>query len=153
MHKLSLWLALTGATAIVLAVALGFFLFPNIVDNNIKRELRLVRGSNVWNRWTHIETPVYLNVYVFNVTNPDEVEAGGAPKLQEVGPYSYKERREKIDPRSDNCKETVKYEQKITYYFDQTKSGMRMEEDIVNVINVPFLVSAYNLYTLSYENL
>lgn len=33
--------------------------------------------------------PVDYRVYVFNISNPDEVMAGGKPKLQEIGPYYF----------------------------------------------------------------
>lgn len=37
------------------------------------------------------EVPFAINfrVYIFNVTNPDEVTAGGKPILQELGPYHF----------------------------------------------------------------
>ncbi|CAL8073695.1 unnamed protein product [Orchesella dallaii] len=133
-------LSVLGGIVIILAVVLGFVVFPNVVDNTIEKELRLLKGSDTWNKWADIESPIYLNFYIFNVTNPDDVEAGTAsPILQELGPYVYRQRRQKIDPHSESCKETVIYEQKITYFFDQEQSGNLSESDRVNVVNLPFV--------------
>jgi len=34
--------------------------------------------------------PVWKDIYYFNLTNPDEFQAGSMPKLSEIGPYSYR---------------------------------------------------------------
>lgn len=39
--------------------------------------------------WEVIPFALNFKVYLFNVTNPDEVVAGGIPKLQEIGPYFF----------------------------------------------------------------
>ncbi|ODN02568.1 Lysosome membrane protein 2 [Orchesella cincta] len=140
-------LSVIGAIVIILAGVLGFAVFPNVVEKTIEKELRLLKGSDTWNKWADIEAPIYLNFYIFNVTNADEViESQGLvmPKLQELGPYAYRQRRQKIDPRSEcrnpsTCKQTVKYEQNVTYFFDQEKSGDLSEDDIVNVVNLPLI--------------
>jgi hypothetical protein len=44
-----------------------------------------------------VPVPVYMKVYFFHVNNPDEVVDGARPVLDERGPYSWKEYREKID--------------------------------------------------------
>jgi hypothetical protein len=36
-------------------------------------------------------SPVFFNVYMFNVTNPNEVLAGAAPNVTEVGPFVFRE--------------------------------------------------------------
>lgn len=140
-NKYSILLGVVGIIILILAIVLGFVVFPKTVQEKIKQELKLVRGTPVWNKWVDIESPIYISFHIFHVTNPDEVEnLGDAPNLQEVGPYVYRQRRQKIDPHSESCKETIKYEQKITYWFDETRSGGRTEDDLVNVVNVPFVV-------------
>lgn len=138
--------AALGIIILVLAIVLGFVLFPNTVENKVKQELRLVRGTPVWNKWVDIDSPILISFYIFNVTNPDQVEDGTeAPTLQELGPYIYRQRRQKIDPHSEDCKEVVTYEQKYTYWFDQDKSGDLTEKDLVNIVNVPFIVCYLSL--------
>jgi hypothetical protein len=34
-------------------------------------------------------SPVYIKLYLFNVTNPHEILDGKKPEVQEVGPYVY----------------------------------------------------------------
>lgn len=34
--------------------------------------------------------PLTFNVYLFNITNPDHVQTGDIPKLQQIGPYRYR---------------------------------------------------------------
>jgi hypothetical protein len=39
--------------------------------------------------WSNFPDPVGFNVYIFNVTNPMEIQKGAKPVLREVGPYVY----------------------------------------------------------------
>lgn len=51
--------------------------------------MALKPGSELREMWEVI--PFYLNfrIYVFNVTNPDEVTKGGKPIIREIGPYFF----------------------------------------------------------------
>jgi len=51
--------------------------------------MRLQNGTFQWKKWVSPDAKMYLKVYVFNVTNPEEVEHGGIPVLQELGPFTY----------------------------------------------------------------
>jgi hypothetical protein len=48
-------------------------------------------GSFIFNLWLKPPVPVYLKVYIFNVTNAEEFLKGGVKlKLDQVGPYVYR---------------------------------------------------------------
>lgn len=40
-------------------------------------------------RWEAVPQPLDFKVYIFNVTNPYEVQMGRRPRVVEVGPYVY----------------------------------------------------------------
>ena len=41
--------------------------------------------------WQHAPLPIYMNYYVFNYTNVEDVlKQGAKPNLTEVGPYAYR---------------------------------------------------------------
>lgn len=40
--------------------------------------------------WTNIPMAVDFKIWLFNITNPDEVQNGGKPTVKEVGPYFYR---------------------------------------------------------------
>lgn len=46
-------------------------------------------GSEIRDMWTAFPLPLDFKVYLFNVTNPDEIMQGAKPKLNEVGPFFY----------------------------------------------------------------
>ncbi|KAF4526305.1 hypothetical protein B566_EDAN014886 [Ephemera danica] len=53
--------------------------------------LTMSDGSFIFKLWQKPPVPVYLKVYIFNVTNPAEFLAGHEKlRLQEVGPYIYR---------------------------------------------------------------
>jgi len=53
--------------------------------------LTMSEGSFIFNLWLKPPVPVYLKVYIFNVTNAEEFLKGGVKlKLQQVGPYVYR---------------------------------------------------------------
>jgi hypothetical protein len=39
--------------------------------------------------WSKIPEPFSFRIYIFNVTNPMDVQRGGIPILTEAGPYFY----------------------------------------------------------------
>lgn len=50
-----------------------------------------MRKNNQMRRdWENIPLAVDFKVYIFNVTNPDEVHKGGKPAVKEIGPYFYR---------------------------------------------------------------
>jgi hypothetical protein len=60
--------------------------------NNINvsfQQLALKPGSETRQIWTKIPDPLSYKIYIFNVTNPMDVQTGGVPVLTEVGPYFY----------------------------------------------------------------
>jgi len=48
-----------------------------------------VEGEDTFEKWRNIKVPILMKVYFFNVTNPDEIQAGAIPIVNEVGPYVY----------------------------------------------------------------
>lgn len=52
--------------------------------------MRLKEGTLQYERWEELPLDVNYKVYLFNVTNPEEVSNGEKPDVKEVGPYIYK---------------------------------------------------------------
>uniref|UniRef100_A0A1B0DL97 Sensory neuron membrane protein 2 n=1 Tax=Phlebotomus papatasi TaxID=29031 RepID=A0A1B0DL97_PHLPP len=51
----------------------------------------LKEGTEQFDRFLELPQPLSFKVYIFNITNPDDVINNGAlPMVQEVGPYVYK---------------------------------------------------------------
>lgn len=40
--------------------------------------------------WGQLPFPFELRIFLFNITNPDQIKLGAKPVLQEVGPFVYK---------------------------------------------------------------
>jgi hypothetical protein len=49
----------------------------------------LVKGTETYERWRKLPVALNFNIYLFNVTNPDDVQNGANPVVQEIGPYVY----------------------------------------------------------------
>lgn len=50
----------------------------------------ILDGSGQYKRFVNLPQPLHFNVYIFNVSNPMEVQQGGLPIVKEIGPYVYK---------------------------------------------------------------
>ena len=51
------------------------------------QNLPIYNDSFAYHYWHKPPAHVNFSIYVFDVTNPDDVIKGAAPKLQEKGPY------------------------------------------------------------------
>uniref|UniRef100_A0A023FQ89 Scavenger receptor class B member 1 n=1 Tax=Amblyomma cajennense TaxID=34607 RepID=A0A023FQ89_AMBCJ len=90
---LSRVLVVLGAIGFFLALlgGAGVIFLPRLFTSLLDKKLPLVNNSDVFNLWQNIPLPIYRKFYFFNLTNPKEFVANKAkPKLEEVGPYSYR---------------------------------------------------------------
>ena len=64
--------------------------------------------------WTYPPVPVFMKFHVFNIENPDIIRQGGKPRVREMGPFVYREYREKknLKKRADEIEYglNVRYE-------------------------------------------
>ncbi|CAG7838605.1 unnamed protein product, partial [Allacma fusca] len=130
--------ALITFAAILILFLVGV---PRIIRWRVKQETQFRNGTETWKKLTNITLPVFFNVRMFNITNPDALETGDKFVLEELGPYVYEEKRVKNITKTDEEEDTVTYFETKTYFFRPDLSN-GSESDLVNSINYPFLAAA-----------
>ncbi|KAG9414753.1 scavenger receptor class B, member [Aphanomyces cochlioides] len=86
----------------------------------------------------HMQEPQSTSIYVFNVTNAQDVVLQGAiPQVQELGPYVYTQQSTKLDVATTTSPATVSYRVHTTYLFDPKRSN-GSESDVVSTVNVTY---------------
>lgn len=139
---LSRVLVVLGVVGFFLALlgGAGVIFLPRLFKSLLDKKLPLVNNSDVFNIWQDIPLPIYRKFYFFNLTNPTEfIVDKKKPKLEEVGPYSYRVTWIKKNI-SWNSNGTVSYREVKTYDFDRN-SSIGPENDTITSINIP-LISA-----------
>ncbi|XP_035225553.1 protein croquemort-like [Stegodyphus dumicola] len=125
----------------------SYLLFPRILQWQVEENLILSPEAEPYEYWRVIPVPIYARFYFFNVTNAkDVVQNNAKPYLQELGPYTFRETREKINITwHDNG--TVSYYQIKRWFFEPNLTTGSLD-DLVTTVNVP-LVTAVNQGLLS----
>lgn len=131
-----------GAT-LVLLCSIFIGVFPVIFNSIVDKMLVVREDSDTFEAFVTPPIPIYMQFWLFNVTNPEEIRFNGAkPVLQEVGPYTYEEVREKyaFNWTADG---TVSYLQNKSYIFNEELSGERRESDLITSINVLMVIASH----------
>ncbi|KAK9685331.1 CD36 family [Popillia japonica] len=106
---------------LVLGVSIGFALFfgalltsglylffsnsaESILMQEVAKDTKLENGTKQYERW--IKQPLILEskIYLFNITNPEEIKSGAMPIVSEVGPFVYEKhlyKKEIVNNKSD----------------------------------------------------
>ncbi|KRT85086.1 hypothetical protein AMK59_881, partial [Oryctes borbonicus] len=92
------------------------------------------QGTEQYDRWVKLPFPLQFKVYVFNVTNPDEILEGYKPVVKEIGPFVYDEYRQKEDIIFEEESDTYTYTQRLIYHFNEELSAFP-EDTEVTVLN------------------
>lgn len=98
---------------------LGAIMIPlmeYIIKRRIESTVVIQKGGEVYEYWQKPPVPIYLKIYMFNLTNQQEFLNGQKPSVNEVGPYTYSEKREKFNIVF-NSNGTVTYRQKRVFKF------------------------------------
>ncbi|PNF38576.1 Sensory neuron membrane protein 1 [Cryptotermes secundus] len=133
------WLVLSGMVIFVLGAVLGWYGFPALVRSQIASSLELKEGSERREIWEKAPYPMDFKIYLFNVTYLMEVQKGATPVVQEVGPYCYSEDKEKVNIVDHEDDDTVSFNLKDTWHFNQSESGNLTGDEIVTIPHVLLL--------------
>lgn len=90
----------------------------------------------------HLPQPLDFKVYLFNVTNPKDVLNGAIPIVNEVGPYIYRQFRDKIVSEISADESIVTYKTIQKFIFDSEASAPYTESDDVVLLNPHLNVSS-----------
>ncbi|KNC20910.1 hypothetical protein FF38_00324 [Lucilia cuprina] len=104
--------------------------FPMLMQSMIKKEINLTPNSETRQMWEKFPISIKFSIYVLNVTNHQEVEAGGKPKLQEVGPFVFDEWKDKYDIEDIEAEDAVEFNMRNTFIF-RPDLGLSGEELII----------------------
>jgi len=132
-------LAVAGVVIGLLLIIFGIVIdhMPGIM---MKKSVPIVDrpSSKSFPGWSKPSLPIYMKFHFFNVTNVDAVMEGAKPVVQEVGPYVYREQREKVDITFNEDQSEVSYNEKIWFFFEPSMSK-GSDADIVSNYNLPFI--------------
>ncbi|XP_053327984.1 scavenger receptor class B member 1 isoform X2 [Spea bombifrons] len=132
-----------GAIGLLL-VAFGtllVFLVPVIMDQQVEKNVRIDPSSGfAFEMWRDLPVPFFMSIYIFEVVNHKEVVAGEKPRVQQRGPYVYREQKQKLNITFHENK-TVSFVEYRTLHFDPERS-VGKEEDHLIVPNILLLASA-----------
>lgn len=93
-------------------------------------------GSETFEGWKKPPITLYQDVYLFNWTNPHELKNKSTkPTFTQLGPYRFIEIRDKVNIEFN--KETLRYQQYSTYYFDAEGSNGSLSDVCTSVNMVP----------------
>ncbi|XP_053691402.1 protein croquemort-like [Sabethes cyaneus] len=145
--------------AIIFALAAFFgFGLPAIVDSVARKEFIMEPGSQVYENWLSSEVPKYLDIYVWDWVNHEDITNHNIrPKLVEKGPYVFLEDHERHDI-AFNTDHTINFRQKRTWTYVPEQSKGDFYNDIVTtphtiLMTISRLVgSGANETTIGYVN-
>lgn len=98
-------------------------------------------GTLIYALWLFPPLDVYINVYIFNYTNVEEFMSGRATKLkvEEVGPYVYKEVLSNHNVTLNEANNTITYTPRREYIFAPERSIGDPMVDFVRAPNIPLM--------------
>ncbi|XP_065176673.1 lysosome membrane protein 2-like isoform X2 [Sycon ciliatum] len=107
--------------AIILVAAIGS---PYLVRRLLKQQLQYANGTTLYTSWVKPVTRDF-NIYIFNITNLDDVLNGSVPQLDEIGPYTYDEYTGPVPDsiRFSDDGNTVRFNHHAYYVFNATKTN------------------------------
>ncbi|XP_050732113.1 lysosome membrane protein 2-like isoform X2 [Eriocheir sinensis] len=144
MTQVKVMMGVGSVLVILCSVFLG--VFPVIFNSIVDKMLVVRNDSEVFDAFVSPPVPIYMQFWLFNVTNPDEIRFSGAkPVLQEVGPFTYEEVRVKYSFEWDDYEGTVSYLQNKSYMFREDLSNGLKESDPITTINVLMVSLAASL--------
>ncbi|XP_040203294.1 scavenger receptor class B member 1 isoform X1 [Rana temporaria] len=129
-NKKSIILGVVGLLLVVFGAVL-VFIVPVIVKQQVEKNVRIDPSSGfAYEMWRDLPVPFFMSIYIFEVVNSKEVLLGEKPRVEERGPYVYRERKQKTNITfNDNA--TVSFVETRILHFEPDMSAGSEEDFIV----------------------
>ncbi|XP_060821734.1 protein croquemort-like [Bombus pascuorum] len=134
----SLGLGLFGVLLIVSGTIL-YFSSSTIFHYVLQKEMPLTPSSKAFEVWNDTSSlpPMYFKIRFFNWTNPEELKTPGKkPNLEEVGPYVFREIRQKANVVFHPENHTVSYFNRRWWYFVPELTNGSLTDRIIQLNTV-----------------
>ncbi|XP_076673421.1 protein croquemort isoform X2 [Andrena cerasifolii] len=131
-------LGLLGLLLIVVGACLYFF-WPALFHHFLQKEMPLAPTSKAFEVWNDTSSlpPMYMKIRFFNWTNPRELTVRGKkPILEELGPYVFREIRQKADVKFHPENHTVSYMHRRWWYFEPELTNGSLSDQITQLNTV-----------------
>lgn len=142
------WMVGLSTVIFLLALAIAL-LWPTIaLKYLIYPKLKLVNGTLNYDNWKETPIPMYLEIYLFNWTNSEDVHNSEIkPNFVEMGPYVFHEKHIRTNISWSDDKSTVDFYQKRIWHFEPTLSNGTLD-DVVTNLNPLLAVSIFGHFVL-----
>ncbi|KAJ8919878.1 hypothetical protein NQ315_006407 [Exocentrus adspersus] len=143
-------LFITTAALVVLFVAvlvLAFIGVPRLINSQLEKQVHLEKGTTQWDRFVEIPFALDFKIWLFNVTNPEEIVTGAKPVLKEIGPFYYTFTIKKNIISTNPSDDTVTYDRDMTFTYNQELSGSLKEDEELVFLN-PVMLSISQMSSL-----
>lgn len=139
--KWNIFFLCLGSLVIIFGVTI-LSLYVKLYDNIITSALAFGNGTEAFKAWQKPKTPITMDIYFFNWTNPEDIhDPDIKPRFEELGPYRFKQMKEKTNITWHNENRTISYQYLKYFYFDEENSP-RNHSDVITTINMVALVWA-----------
>lgn len=107
--------------------------------------MQLTPDSRIYEKWRKPPIPVFMDVYFFNWTNPEDFyNHSTKPIFKEIGPYRFREHPEKTDV-TWNHNSTISFKTMSTFFFDEENSIGKMT-DLITSVNIVSVVCSFGIF-------
>ncbi|CAH1963590.1 unnamed protein product [Acanthoscelides obtectus] len=108
--QLATKLAIGSLSALIFMILFGFVIFPKVLHSQVKGMVNLGPGTDIRGMFLTIPFALTFKVYLFNITNPTDVQYFGAkPIVKQVGPFCYEEWKKKVKVEDSVAEDTISY--------------------------------------------
>jgi scavenger receptor class B, member 1 len=115
----------------------------------VSQTLQIKNNSEIYFEWKKATAPLYMNIYIFNWTNPEDIRnLTTKPIFEQLGPYRFQEIRDKSRIKFANNRTSVIYRKLNTYVFIAEGSNGTLD-DIISLPNSIALSAGAKSKTLS----
>ncbi|XP_059055448.1 protein croquemort-like [Achroia grisella] len=133
-------------SVLVLIGAIMAACWPPLFMNQLMKMMIVTNESMSFEMWREPPIPMYLECFLFNISNVNEILADRnvKPHLVQFGPYVYRETHTKANLTWNNHNDTLTYFNQRWWHFQPDMSNGSLSDNITNV-NPIVVTVAYDL--------